>query len=92
MKYVKNQLHNRMGDKWINDYLATYIENDVLFFLINIENDVFDSIENETITISKYKNLRKKIVKLNFFFGVMSIYYIIKLFNKHPVKNSWSCR
>jgi hypothetical protein len=23
MKYVKNQLHNRMGDKWMNDYLAT---------------------------------------------------------------------
>ena len=82
MKYVKNQLHNRMGDKWINDCLA-----------MDIENDVFDSIENETIiTISKYKNWWKKIIKLNFFFGVMSIYYIIKLFNKHPVKNSWSRR
>ena len=30
MKYVNNGLRNRMGDKWMNDYMVTYIENNVV--------------------------------------------------------------
>ena len=26
---IKNWLHNRMGDQWINDYLVTYIDKDI---------------------------------------------------------------
>ena len=38
MKYIKNELRNRMEDRWMNDYLMVYIENDVAC-----------SIDNETI-------------------------------------------
>ena len=38
MKYIKNELHNRMGDQWMNDCLMVYIEKDVVC-----------SIDNETI-------------------------------------------
>ena len=38
MKIVKNRLHKRMEDKWMNDYL-----------LAHIENDIFNSIDDETI-------------------------------------------
>ena len=37
-KYIKKRLRNRIGDQWMNDYLITYIEN-----------DVFASIDNEAI-------------------------------------------
>ena len=30
MKYVNNRLRNRMRDQWMNDYLVTYIENDMV--------------------------------------------------------------
>ena len=36
--YVNNRLRNRMGDRWMNDYLITYIERYVVF-----------SVENEAI-------------------------------------------
>ena len=26
MKYIKNELRNRMGDQWLNDCLIVYIE------------------------------------------------------------------
>ena len=29
MKYIKNELHNRMGDQWMNDCLIVYIEKDI---------------------------------------------------------------
>ena len=29
MKYIKNELRNRMGDQWMNDCLIVYIEKDV---------------------------------------------------------------
>ena len=29
MKYIKNELHNRMGDQWMNDCLTMYIEKDI---------------------------------------------------------------
>ena len=35
MKYVNNTLLNRMGDQWMNDYLVTYIENDVVAIVDN---------------------------------------------------------
>ena len=38
MKYIKNELCNRMGDQWMNDCLIVYIERDVAC-----------SIDNETI-------------------------------------------
>ena len=30
IKYIKNELRNRMGDQWMNDYLVVYIEEDGL--------------------------------------------------------------
>ena len=38
MKAVKTDLRNRMGDEWLNDSLVVYIEN-----------EIFDSIDNELI-------------------------------------------
>ena len=29
MKYIKNELRNRMGDQWLNDCLTVYIEKDI---------------------------------------------------------------
>ena len=37
MKYVKSELCSKMGDKWLNDRLVTFIERDVLR---TISNDV----------------------------------------------------
>ena len=34
MKYIKNELHNWMGDQWMNDCLVVYIERDVAWALI----------------------------------------------------------
>ncbi|CAJ2673788.1 unnamed protein product [Trifolium pratense] len=36
MKIIKNELRNRMGDSWLNDFLVTYIEKDVF---IEVENE-----------------------------------------------------
>ena len=38
MKYIKNEVHNRMGDQWMNNCLTVYIEKDVAY-----------SIDNKTI-------------------------------------------
>ena len=38
MKYIKNELRNRMRDQWMNDCLIVYIEKDVAC-----------SIDNKTI-------------------------------------------
>ena len=38
MKYIKNELRNRMRDQWMNDYSIVYIERNVAC-----------SIDNETI-------------------------------------------
>ncbi|CAN1183380.1 hypothetical protein LINPERHAP2_LOCUS36477 [Linum perenne] len=35
MKYVKNDLRNRMNDEWLNDALVTYIEQDLCASLDN---------------------------------------------------------
>ena len=48
MKYIKNKLHNRMGDQWMNDCLIVYIEKDVAC-----------SIDNETI-IQRFQNMKTR--------------------------------
>ena len=46
MKYIKNELRNRMGDQWMNDCLIVYIEKDVAC-----------SIDNETI-MQRFRNMK----------------------------------
>ncbi|KAL0015263.1 hypothetical protein SO802_002332 [Lithocarpus litseifolius] len=48
MKYIKNELRNRMGDQWMNDYLVVYIEKDVAC-----------SIDNETI-MQRFQNIKTR--------------------------------
>ncbi|KAL4626176.1 hypothetical protein ACB092_05G077000 [Castanea dentata] len=52
MKYIKNELRNRMGDQWMNDCLVVYIEKDIAC-----------SIDNETIIqrFQKMKNRRRQL-------------------------------
>ena len=46
MKYIKNELCNRMGDQWMNDCLIVYIEKDVAC-----------SIDNKTI-VQRFQNIK----------------------------------
>ena len=48
MKYVKNELHNRTGDEWMNNNLIVYVEN-----------DVFNSIDNEHIA-QRFQNMKSR--------------------------------
>ncbi|KAK4591628.1 hypothetical protein RGQ29_016168 [Quercus rubra] len=48
MKYIKNELRNRMGDRWMNDCLMVYIEKDVAC-----------SIDNETI-MQRFQNMKTR--------------------------------
>ena len=48
MKYIKNELRNRMGDRWMNDCLMVYIEKDVAC-----------SIDNETI-MQRFQNIKTR--------------------------------
>ena len=48
MKYIKNELRNRMGDQWMNDCLIVYIEKDVAC-----------SIVNETI-MQRFQNIKTR--------------------------------
>ena len=48
MKYVKNELRNRMGDQWMNDCLVMYIEKDVVY-----------NIDNETI-MQRFQNMKTR--------------------------------
>ncbi|KAL4626448.1 hypothetical protein ACB092_05G096900 [Castanea dentata] len=52
MKYIKNELRNRMGDQWMNDCLVVYIEKDIAC-----------NIDNETIMqrFQKMKNHRRQL-------------------------------
>ncbi|KAM4110991.1 hypothetical protein ACJW30_05G033800 [Castanea mollissima] len=52
MKYIKNELRNRMRDQWMNDCLVVYIEKDVAC-----------SIDNETIMqrFQKMKNRKRQL-------------------------------
>ena len=44
MNIVKTQLRNRIGDKWLNDLLVTYIERDV--FLTVKSEDIIQRFQN----------------------------------------------
>ena len=46
IKYIKNELCNRMGDQWMNDCLFVYIKRDVTC-----------SIDNETI-MQQFQNMK----------------------------------
>ena len=46
MKYIKNELRNRIGDQWMNDCLVVYIEKDIVC-----------SIDNETI-MQRFQNMK----------------------------------
>ena len=46
MKYIKNELCNRMGDQWLNDCLTVYIEKDIAL-----------RIDNESI-MQRFQNCR----------------------------------
>ena len=48
MKYIKNELRNRMGDQWMNDCLIVYIEKDVTY-----------SIDNET-NMQRFQNMKTR--------------------------------
>ena len=48
MKYIKNELSNRMGDQWINDCLIVYIKKDIAC-----------SIDNETI-MQRFQNMKTR--------------------------------
>ena len=48
MKYIKNELRNRMRDQWMNNCLVVYIEK-----------DVGCSIDNETI-MQRFQNMKTR--------------------------------
>ena len=48
MKYIKNEMCNRMGDQWMNDCLVVYIEKDVAC-----------NIDNETI-MQQFQNMKTR--------------------------------
>ena len=48
IKYIKNELRNRMGNQWMNDYLIVYIKKDVVC-----------SINNETI-MQRFQNMKTR--------------------------------
>ena len=48
MKYIKNELRNRMGDQWMNDCLVMYIEKNVAY-----------SIDNEII-MQRFQNIKTR--------------------------------
>ncbi|XP_024632182.1 uncharacterized protein [Medicago truncatula] len=52
MKFVKNQMRNRMGDEFLNGCLVTYFES-----------DIFDSVENEKI-LQRFQNMTSRRGKL----------------------------
>ena len=48
MNIIKNLLHNRMRDQWLNDSLVVYIKR-----------DVFTYIDNEAI-MQRFKNMKTR--------------------------------
>ena len=78
MKFVKNELRNRMGNEWMNDNLIVYIENMYLIVLImNLLHNVFriwNHVENNCNCVIK------KFIYSSFSF------YILLSFNLAPGK------
>ena len=54
MNMIKNQLHNRIEDQWMNDCLLTYIEKDI-FKIIECEETIqrFQCMKNRRGQLSK---------------------------------------
>ncbi|XP_042415056.1 uncharacterized protein LOC122004198 [Zingiber officinale] len=52
MKTIKTDLHNRMGDEWMNDSLVVYIEK-----------DIFSTIENEQI-LQRFQKMKSRRMQL----------------------------
>ena len=54
MNIIKNRLHNRIGDQWMNDYLVTYIEKNI-FKTIEYEKimQLFQNMKNRRGQLSK---------------------------------------
>lgn len=50
MHIIKTRLWNRMGEKWMNDYSVTYIEE-----------EIFNNIDNEAI-IQRFQNMKTRLV------------------------------
>jgi hypothetical protein len=48
MKIVKNRLHSRMSDQWMNDS-----------FIVYIEKDIFHRINNEAI-MQRFQNIKTR--------------------------------
>ena len=48
MNIIKNQLHNQIGDQWMNDCLVTYIEK-----------DIFKTIKCEEI-MQRFQNMKNR--------------------------------
>ena len=48
MKYIKNELRNRIGDQWLNDCLIVYIEKDIA-----------RRIDNESI-MQRFQNMKSR--------------------------------
>ena len=48
MNIIKNRLHNRIGDQWMNDCLVTYIEK-----------NIFKTIEYEKI-MQLFQNMKNR--------------------------------
>ena len=42
MNIIKNWLHNRMGDQWINNCLVTYIDKDIYLRLLSAKKSCSD--------------------------------------------------
>ena len=56
MYIIKNRLHNRIGDQWMNDCLVTYIDKDI-FKIIECE-EIMQRFQN-------MKNLRGQLSKIS---------------------------
>ena len=54
MIIVKNQLHNRMGDEWMNGSLVVYIKK-----------DIFSNIDNEVI-MQRYQCMKTRKEQLSY--------------------------
>ena len=48
MKYIKNEMRNRIGDQWMNGCLVVYIERDVAY-----------NIDNKTI-MQQFQNMKTR--------------------------------
>jgi hypothetical protein len=53
MNLIKTDIRNNMGDKWMNDYLITFIEK-----------KIFNTMDNERI-MQKFQNMKSRREKIS---------------------------